>query len=154
MCPNCEGNVALEVSICPYCGSSVFDTNDNLANQAHSDDIKSLSYEETLASLYPPPYKPSIIDTSESYEKEEEDFSKKEEKDLKSKEDVKIKKSAFSSTILFWTGVNIFIFSLLLLCFSDNGVLYLKWNGSFWFLYTLLSLPLLYFGFKGLKNLD
>jgi hypothetical protein len=148
MCPNCEGNVALEESICPYCGSSVFTKNENLTSQKSDDDIKSLSYEETLASLYPPPYKPRVIEPS--YEKEEE---QKDESDQK-KQIEKKETNALLPTILFWVGVNIFVFSFILLLFSHNGVLYLQWNASYWYLYSLISLPLLYFGFRGIKNLN
>ena len=142
MCPNCEGNVALEVSICPYCGSSVFNQNDNLANKKIEEDVKSLSYEETLASLYPPPYKPNIIEEPQ------------EELKQALKEELIEEESVLLPTIFFWLGVNILVFSLILLLFSKEGVLHLKWNANYWFLYSLFSLPLLFFGIKGLKNLN
>jgi hypothetical protein len=147
MCPNCEGNVALEESICPYCGSSVFNKNENLAKQKSSDDIKTLSYEETLASLYPPPYKPKVIEAS--YEKEEEIEEKDKKEQIEESE-----KNALLPTILLWLGVNALVFSVILLLFSQNGVLYLKWNANYWYLYSLISLPFLYFGFKGINNLS
>ncbi len=145
MCPNCEGNVAMEVSICPYCGSSIFTKNEN--NPKTNDNVKSLSYEETLASLYPPPYKPKVVETSDSLEKEEES------KVVEGKEVEEFGKNSLLPTILFWIGVNLVVFSLILLFFSKNGFLLLKWNSNYWYLYSLISLPLLYFGFKGLNNL-
>lgn len=147
MCPNCEGNVALEVSICPYCGCSVFDKAENTNEQKSLDNNKSMSHEETLASLYPPPYKPKVADTESSFEKEEEINTPQV------KEEVMENNKSLVPTILFWTGVNILIFSLILLFFSKNGFLYLKWNASYWYLYSLISLPLLYFGFKGINNI-
>lgn len=143
MCPNCEGNVAMEVSICPYCGSSVFTKTENIVSSKTNDNVKSLSYEETLASLYPPPYKPKVM----------EDSLEKEEEKVEQKDAVKIEKSSFLPTILFWMGVNLVIFSLILLFFSKDGFLVLKWNANYWYLYSLVSFPLLYFGFKGLNNL-
>lgn len=148
MCPNCEGNVAMEVSICPYCGSNVFEKDENVTNQKPAESAKSLSYEETLASLYPPPYKPKVIDTDGSYEKDE-DINQ-----VQQKEEVKLDDTNnLLSTILFWVGVNILVFSLILLFFSKDGFLHLKWNASYWYLYSLISLPLLYFGFKGINNI-
>jgi len=147
MCPNCEGDVGMEMSICPYCGSSVFNKNEKLANQKVSDDVKTLSYEETLASLYPPPYKPKVIDTPTSYEKEETN-NETEKEEFQENE-----KASLVPTVLFWIGVNVLVFSLILFFFSKDGFLYFKWNASFWYLYSLISFPFLYFGFKGLKNL-
>jgi len=162
MCPNCEGNVALEVSMCPYCGGSVFEQNENLSSQKSADDVKTLSYEETLASLYPPPYKPKVIETNSSMENEEnyveepKPIQKGYEQEEVHEEEVEeeVEQNALIPTVLFWFGVNAFIFSILLLVFSKDGVLYLKWNSSYWFLYSLIALPFLFFGFKGLKNLD
>jgi len=158
MCPSCEGNIAMDATFCQYCGSNVFERNENLANQQTKEDVKSLSYEETLSSLYPPPYKPKAIQTASTkyYEENEEDKENKNsneinESDLKEEEE---EKSALIPTILFWLGINILVFSILLLIFSKDGVLHLKWNAKFWFLYSMISIPLLYFGFKGLKNLD
>ncbi len=160
MCPSCEGNIAMDATFCSYCGNNVYEKNDTLANQKVQEDIKSLSYEETLTSLYPPPYRPKAIQTTTC--KESEDFIESEvdeksennnEKSFKDASSVK-EKSALIPTTLFWLGVNILVFSILLLVFSQNGVLYLKWNAKFWFLYSIISIPLLYFGFKGLKNID
>ena len=148
MCPNCEGNVAMEVSICPYCGSSIFNQNRNLSNKKSSDNVKSLSYEETLASLYPPPYRTKVIESPDSLEPEEDN------KQIEPQEQVQeFEKNSLFPTILFWIGINLLVFSLILLFFSKDGFLNLKWNSTYWYLYSLIAVPLLYFGFKGLQNL-
>jgi len=159
MCPSCDGSISMDAIFCPYCGSNVFEKNENLPDHKNQDNVTSLSYEETLSSLYPPPYKPKAIQTvsSKYYEEEndaqtdEDDNQEKQEKDTSLEHN---EKNALIPTVLFWVGINILVFSILLLVFSQNGVLYLKWNAKFWFLYSLISIPLLYFGFKGLKNLD
>lgn len=148
MCPNCEGSVAYEVSICPYCGNSVFDKNANSASQKTSDNAKSMSYEETLASLYPPPYKPKVMDNDSTFEKEEVSSVAQVKEEVE-----ELPRNNLVPTMLFWIGINILVFSLILLVFSKDGFLYLKWNASFWYLYSLISLPLLYFGFKGLSSI-
>lgn len=147
MCPICNGAVAIQVSICPYCATNLYETHENINEQQTSDDdVKSLSYEETLASLYPPPYKPKAIDTSTSIEDQE---SSEEET-----EEVSDEKSALIPTILFWIGVNVLLFSLILLFFSEGAYLHLQFKATYWFLYSMAALPLLYFGFKGLQKLD
>lgn len=149
MCPICNGTVAMQVSICPYCASNLYETHETNADQKSSDDVKSLSYEETLTSLYPPPYKPKAIDTSTSIEEDQEPESEKEETNQ-----ILDEKRALMPTILFWAGINILLFSLLLLVFSEGQYLHLHLRATYWFLYAIVSLPLLYFGFKGLQKLD
>ncbi|NGX34525.1 MAG: hypothetical protein K1060chlam1_00878 [Candidatus Anoxychlamydiales bacterium] len=156
MCPSCDGSVAMDAVYCPYCGSDIFEKSESLANQKTSDDVKSLSYEETLSSLYPPPYKPKAIQsaTAKYYEENSDVDEESQEENEGDSSPLKKESNALIPTALFWLGINIFVFSILLLVFSQNGVLYLKWNAKFWFLYSIISIPLLYFGFKGLKNLD
>ncbi len=159
MCPSCDGSISMDAIFCPYCGSNVFEKNENLAEQKTEDDVKSLSYEETLSSLYPPPYKPKAIQTATTkYYDEEKDIEKDDKENQEKYADdsapIEKEKNALIPTALFWLGINILVFSVLLLVFSQNGVLYLKWNAKFWFLYSIISIPLVYFGFKGLKNLD
>ena len=151
LCPNCDGSVAMQVSLCPYCGSSVFEsTKDASKNPAVDPNVKTLSPEETLASLYPPPYRPKTIDT-QMEEEEEETFEEEEEEEDVTQEE---QKGAIVPTILFWLGVNVLVFSVLLLVFSNEGALYLKWNAKYWFLYSVSSFPLLFLGYKGLKNIN
>ena len=150
LCPSCDGYVALQVNICPYCGNSVFENIEHNSDKKKSENVHSLSYEETLASLYPPPYKPKVIEP----EIKEEIIERKQdiEEEIETEEEEVTKKSFLLPTTLFLFGVNILFFSLILLIFSDDGSLYLKWNAKYWYLYTLFSIPLAYFGFKGLKD--
>lgn len=155
MCPNCDGSVAMEVSICPYCGMNVFKKNESIANQTKEEDVQTLSYEETLSSLYPPPYKPKVIQTSATLNNLEEDLENEtNQENVHETGENKNEKGAFVPTTLFWLGINILLFSILLLIFSEGGFLYLKWNAKYWFLYSIISIPLLYFGFKGLQSLE
>ncbi|MBN2478723.1 MAG: hypothetical protein JXA94_00690 [Parachlamydiales bacterium] len=163
LCPSCDGMVAMEISICPYCGSSVFNKNEDFDSQILNPDVKSLSPEETLQSLYPPPYKPKVIDTRPGKEGGEEDDDEFEEdengndsndEESQDEDERRSDKSSLLFTILLLLGVNIFVFSMLLLFFSENGSLTLSWNAKYWFLYSIFAMPLLLFGFKGLNKLD
>ncbi|KPK32623.1 MAG: hypothetical protein AMS24_03635 [Chlamydiae bacterium SM23_39] len=82
--------------------------------------------------LYSPPYKPEI-------EKKEEE--KKEEK-----------KFNFIPFILFSLGINILLFGFFLFLFSNKGELFLKWKATYWFVYVLIGLPLIFIGNKLLSS--
>ena len=145
LCPNCDGSITFDASICPFCGSSIIQKNDYQINP--EEDVKSLSPEETLQSLYPPPYRTKAIDASVK-EKEIEEETQEEE------EEIQENRSALLPTILFWMGINILVFSIILFIFSEDGALHLKWSSKFWFLYLIFSFPLLYLGYRGLKDVD
>ena len=63
LCSNCDGFVDIDVIICPYCGNDVTRSvelkDDEIEHIVHH--RKKMSVEETLSSLYPPPYKPKNI---------------------------------------------------------------------------------------------
>lgn len=80
--------------------------------------------------LYPPPYKPQT-------EKKEETKQEKSEK-----------KFTFLPFILFSLGVNILLFGLFLFLFSTKGELFLRWKATYWFVYVLIGLPLIFIGNK------
>ncbi|MCH9630180.1 MAG: hypothetical protein S4CHLAM37_01740 [Chlamydiia bacterium] len=48
-------------------------------------------------------------------------------------------------------GVNLLTLGLLLFFFADQGRVVLEWNSYFWFVYCILSIPLLMFGWKLLQ---
>lgn len=48
-------------------------------------------------------------------------------------------------------GSTLSVFSLILFLFNQNGVFTLQWNADAWYLYLLVSLPLLWLGWKSLK---
>ncbi|MFA6119503.1 MAG: hypothetical protein WCT85_00315 [Parachlamydiales bacterium] len=147
LCPNCDGRVELDANICPFCGNSILERNDT-KNQKAAADNKTSSYEDTLSSLYPPPYKPKSMEAVANFSEDQESSDEEET------EKTANVKSALIPTILFWIGINILTFSLILLFFSHDGILQLEWNAKFWFFYAIMALPLLYFGFKGLKEVD
>ena len=144
LCANCDGLVDLDVIICPYCGSDVLEVADSQSTYAPPHYRKNLSAEETLCSLYPPPYQPKNIETADPSDSskeaaiEEEDFEKKKSK----------KFSSLLSTLFFSLGVNFFLFGLYLFVFSKNKELFLRFDASYWYLYFLVGGPLIFFGYK------
>ena len=61
--------------------------------------------------------------------------------------------SIFMPILLLSLAGNLLTIGLLQLLFSDRGFLRLEWDSSYWFLYCLGSLPLLYLGFRKAKGL-
>jgi hypothetical protein len=150
LCWNCEGNVPLNLENCPYC--SVY------LNPSSRDDSK--DEEEDLA----PPYR--LVTSSEDQKVPASPFSNLEPENPKDENikatgniadasatlnDVKI--VAMPLTLLL-AGSIFFLFSLLMLLFSERGLLTLQWNGSYWYVYLIIALPMLFFGWKSLRNVD
>ncbi len=55
--------------------------------------------------------------------------------------------------ILFLSiGSNLCLLGLLQFFFSEGGFLKLEWDASYWFVYCLIALPLIYFGIKKAGN--
>src|SRR3989344_5967303 len=142
LCPSCDGYVSLQVNICPYCGNTLIAAKEEDSPADSRDNIKSLSYEETLTALYPPPYKPKAIDPQIKKLTDEEDDNEEEEE---KKDEISEKKSTLLPTSLLILGVNLLLFSIILFVFSDDGFLFLKWKSKYWFLYSLFAIPFLYF---------
>jgi hypothetical protein len=129
LCLNCEGEIDLDVIVCPFCAADLRAEKPEQQKNSYS---PLYSEHQMAESLYPSPHseKESSLPNSE---KEEEG-------------------SYLGQTIggmaLLSVGAQLFIFSLLLLFFSDQGALLLKWKSRFWFLYLFGSLPLLLFGYR------
>jgi len=118
-----------------------------------------LNTDKTIASLYPPPYQPNAfkgpsVEETESVVHEQSAQQTTPAQEAAEPEGKTEIVSTLVPILLFSFGVNFFLLGLILFFFSEEGSLHLKFNGSLWFLYVFLSMPLLYFGFKKLSKLD
>lgn len=131
MCGSCDAMVDLEVIICPYCGGDVSEVSEDPYKEEGyvKDGKRELSLDETMTSLYPPPYSMEEV-----------------EEEAKEKVEVSKKSSIILPFIMFSLGVNLLFFAIFLLSFSKDGEIFLRWNTSYWFIYVILGLPLLFFG--------
>lgn len=154
MCYNCEGEVDLDVIVCPFCAADLRDDgpDQTMGKSYASADLlqRGEIHGETSHSLYP----------SSSFTKEEmqeEIFS--EEKTFVSEQAPQKRFSSQASrficpTILFTLGVQLFVLGMFILLFSHKGIVVLKWDGTLWFLYVLAACPLLFGGYHFLSKLD
>lgn len=60
----------------------------------------------------------------------------------------------FFATILLLSGSVFFLFGVILWLFSEDGMLTLRWDSTFWFIYAVLALPLLFFGWRYLSQIE
>ncbi len=148
MCWNCDGHVGVEAHYCPYCGSDLY-----------RDEQLESSPQKTLSSMYKPPYNPtqsalgvpSYADIEEpsydeEYEADDVEYEPEEREVKKTSSDLGIWPLLFLSL-----GMNLMTIGLLLFFFSDGSKLTLEWNSHYWFIYCILSTPLLMFGWKLLR---
>lgn len=134
LCWNCEGNVDLKHETCPYCGVSL-----NISPIAGTKPDPKPPYRSTANSKVPPAPYPI---------KEEE---KSVEEPAASNE---FRSIAFSLTFLLLGSV-LSIFSLILALFADaNGIFTLRWQAQYWYIYLILAIPLLYFGWRASSQLN
>ena len=170
-CWNCEADVGAEVTYCPFCGMDLASWS---AEPVQKDDhrFSSQSLQESLASLYKPPYSvrnqqgfgvpderedavvahvtPSIKEAASlpEYHLAEQ----KEKKETQSDGAARGRGGALPLLVLS-IGCHLSLLGLLTLFFSRDGFVYLKWSSRYWFLYCLVGMPLVYFGSRFLNLL-
>ncbi|MBI3900975.1 MAG: hypothetical protein HY324_02350 [Chlamydiia bacterium] len=124
LCYHCEGEVDLDVIVCPFCAA----------------DLR----EERSESRSPPPSSVAKV-----FGEEEEMPPLLEEKEEKEKES-DLEGNPWLSISFFVVGVQLLLFGLFSFLFSHQGKVVLSWDASYWFLYCLIGGPLFYFGYKKL----
>jgi hypothetical protein len=172
MCSNCEANVNVEATYCPFCGADLLTSPLPPKREGLRQDEKftSQSLQESLASLYKPPYCvrnqrgvgiPDEREESSPFKEvqpHKEDllfssYGEVERQEEPKEEKEKERGGGVLPLFLLTVGVQLFILGLFLLFFSKNGTLTLEWNSRFWFFYCFAAIPLLAFGMRLLKML-
>jgi hypothetical protein len=149
LCWNCEGNVSQKDETCPYCGVSV--ETSTIPGTAFSSEPASPPYPSTkdnsAQSIPDSPYAKSPDDTqSENQEKDEEVEAPSSTSNLQ-------RTAMVLSALSF--GVILSLFAVILLLFADDkGIMTLHWNSSYWYVYLILGLPLVYIGWKASASLE
>lgn len=142
LCWNCEGRVSLEEENCPYCAVYLGLAPDE---NGESKDVFAPPYRLVETDEENIPASPYVTEKDEETTTEEKvDFSVAKA-DLK---EVVLPLSLLSAGSLF------LLFGLILLVFSERGVLTLSWNGDYWYFYLAFALPMLFFGWRALQRFD
>lgn len=148
LCWNCEGNVSLKAETCPYCGVSVVGLSSDISPETPIPPYKLVNASQEAAI----PLAPYAAVDEEASDKEVEEESNEAPVEDSTKEDDS--KRVILVLALLLAGSLFFIFGFALFLFSDEGYLSLHWNAAYWFVYLLLSLPMLYLGFRFLNRLS
>lgn len=157
MCTQCDGRVPVEAQECPYCSAEFHEP----PQEESSTLFKSQTLQDSLTSLYAPPYgvKPSYSISStpqEPLKKTSQDTfrevpAKSPEMPIQSQEETEAK-SNFTPILILFAASNCLILGLLQALFSSNGRLTMEWDASYWFIYCVISIPLFFFGYKKLSQ--
>jgi len=138
LCHNCEGEIDLDVIVCPFCAADLRKEKPEQGSFTYSGQ-RFVQDQQTSQSLYPAA---SPFKQPETEAVAPQAFSQDEES-----------RNVIVPTILFTLGVQLALLGLLMLLFSHQGMVILRWNASWWFLYCLFGLPFLYFGYRSLAKL-
>ncbi|OGN55668.1 MAG: hypothetical protein A3D96_01060 [Chlamydiae bacterium RIFCSPHIGHO2_12_FULL_44_59] len=137
LCYHCEGDVDLEVIVCPFCAADLRVEKPEVQRPAYNPGthLKNVS---TQASLYP---------SSQPSKNKEEAIAEGVQEPLEETEE---EKTLWAPMIFLTLGFQLFLLGLLMLFFSHGGILMFKWDARFWFFYILAAFPLVVFGYKKL----
>ena len=150
LCCNCDGEIDLDVIVCPYCAADLREEKPEQQRTAHiAGSVRPLAgVEQMSGSLYPPPYGAQEIVESASPPSDSI-----QAQSITSAVEEKQDNRTISSVLLLTVGVQLLLLGFLLVLLSHNGVLTLKWDARLWFLYIFASIPFLIFGYRSLAKI-
>ncbi|MCK4934873.1 MAG: hypothetical protein KAR79_04735 [Simkaniaceae bacterium] len=165
-CSSCDAELSIAATYCPFCGSDVLGPAKKAKSEGDSI-FSDHSVQESLASLYKPPYSSrNRFGLGVPDERDEGDYSKSEtqgasdalfqeynEETLGKQETLVSKQGGFLSLLLLTVGAQLFILGLLLALFSSDGKLTLQWSSHLWYWYLLIAAPMLFLGFRQIKKI-
>lgn len=148
ICWNCGGSVSREILNCPYCsvylnreGNEPEEIDDDEEEEEVQPPFSLTSVQEN--SIPQPPY--AGVNAAETVLPVENVISKKP---------IAGWKVIVLPLLLLLAGSSFLLFSAILFLFSQNGLLTLQWKATHWPFYLLAALPLLYFGWNALQNIQ
>jgi hypothetical protein len=144
LCYNCEGEVDLDVIVCPFCAADLREEKPELQRSSFSPSVSSVKQMNTEQSLYPSHYPEPEMAPPRPVEQTLPAIEEQEEPTTI--------KTLLTPVLLLTSGMHLFMLALALIFLSDHGVLVLKWDAKFWILYLIASLPLLVFGYRSIQN--
>lgn len=140
MCYHCEGEVDLDVIVCPYCAADLREEKPE-QRAPHSNQVAAMKNMDTQQSLYPSQY------AARPPRQEEESV---EQTVVQTEEEPR---DSYGPVLLLTLGAQLLILGFFMLLFSSKGMLVLKWDARFWYFYMLAAIPLFVFGMKSLNKL-
>ncbi|CCB87552.1 MULTISPECIES: hypothetical protein [Parachlamydia] len=147
LCWNCEARVPFSEENCSYCG--VYLSPMILPGLTPEDEIPAPLYKPVEDTTIPKsPYGEIFEEQKEEHKESAVTLQKVPELIYEP-----IKTVAIPMGLLLGGSV-FFLFGMILFLFASDSFFTLQWNGAYWFIYVLLSLPMLFCGWKKMQNLD
>ena len=140
ICWNCETIVTPYDENCSFCGVYL---------SPSTDDDK-----EDLYNILTPPYR--MVKSQEDTENEDVNLTSfnEEASNSESLDHLPISNKLVITTIVFLILGSIFLlFAAMMLVFSQDGFLTMRWNADYWYVYLSLALPFLFIGWKCLHKI-
>lgn len=165
-CWNCQQSVQAYAIQCPHCGAELGAVADiesspyqHVPYSAQEERSPTQDYSIQSAPIPEAPYsssfrespQESLLPREDSWNSSSEEVGSYEEEQMWVQQEIK---RDLKPLLLLLPGAVFFVFGLILLFFSHDGVFVLRWNSAFWPFYLLLSLPLLYFGWRALGAME
>ena len=140
LCHHCEGEVDLDVIVCPFCAADLREAN---PSQMKFNAGVSLGKHPTEHSLYP---SSTVIDSPQPIPQEP----------VAAEAPAPAATSGWAlptwaGICLFSVGAQFLFLAIALLVLSDRGVLLLRFNAHYWPLCLFLAIPLLALGYRSAK---
>lgn len=159
LCWSCEGQVELVAERCPYCGTDLAMAATGTKMGASIGNMSSFNAPYTMSSsaLNDPPPPPSYPGLgTNNYTPSNKEWEEALQGDSlahknQHEEVVGKEKHDMFALLLLLPGIVFFLFGIVLLLFSQEGVFTLRWHQNFSYFYFVGALPLLYLGYKALK---
>lgn len=151
LCWNCEARVDFGIESCPSCG--VYLSTSPLLEQSAP----------TISNYSTPPYRHVAYEQDTQIPESPYNFQESIQENVVTPDKKEVKQEEAAASTIFWkkelmpmgllfAGSIFSLFGIVLLLFSNNGELVLRWNGEYWYVYLLLGVPFLTFGWKSLEK--
>lgn len=146
LCWNCEANVQFGIEACPYCGVAI-ETENQKSQDTKRGNIRPPYKLVDSQSDQGVPKSPFATIPQQMNDEQADESNIADEVAEKSEEDPRL---IITTMAMLMGGGIFFLFGLILLLFSNEGYLQLRWNDDYWFIYLLIALPMLYLGIQNL----
>lgn len=155
LCWNCDGDVSLHSSQCPYCGvdlSQALPVGENLSFSSLASPFQSAP---TGSAVPKPPYSNVFSNDFSVTEEEWKKALEGEKEEVQGAEEENVARSSnrdMIALLLLLPGIVFSLFGLALTLFSQEGLLTLQWNQNLAYFYFVGAVPLLYLGWRAFRS--
>lgn len=153
LCWNCDGSVHTHATKCPYCSTDLSESAPvTLSATAPPPPYAAPEPQLVARRVTPqPPYNTTPLH-AEPPPREEPTAMSPPSPVTSSR--VPTLRDVVLPMLLLLPGAFFLLFGAVLILFSADGVLTLRWNAHYWILYLALAIPLLYFGWRSLNQVE